>query len=262
MIAFLTFALLATSFTALAWKWELDRKIAFPWAFLMGLLGALAVALIGPDKRPFFAVLVAGLGTVVLSFVAVLALFFRDPERTPPKQEGILVSPADGIVRYIREIRHDEFPLAQKGQKEIPLREFTGSDVLSTGGIQIGIGMSLLDVHINRSPIRGTISELRRIPGAFHSLKKMTSLLENERVAVVVDGAGLKIGFVLIASRLVRRICTNIVEGQTVELGQRIGMIRFGSQVDVLIPAKSAPVIKVKAGDKVKAGESVLAAVS
>jgi phosphatidylserine decarboxylase len=262
MIAFLTFILLTTLFAALAWKWELDRKIAFPWAFLMGLIGALAVALIGPDRRPLLSVLIAGGGTAVLSFIAVLVLFFRNPERTPPKHGGIIVSPADGIVKYVQEIRQDEFPLAQKGQKEIPLREFIGSDVLSTGGIQIGIGMSLLDVHINRSPIRGTVSELRRIPGAFHSLKKMTSLLENERVAVVVDGAGLKIGFVLIASRLVRRICTSIVEGQTVELGQRIGMIRFGSQVDVLIPAKSTPVIKVQAGDKVKAGESVLAVVS
>ena len=262
MIMIIAFFLVTASFMASAWKWELDRKIAFSWALFMGLLGALTVALMrkaGNDLHPLLQLLIAWLEAAVLSFIAVLILFFRNPDRTSPAQEGILVSPADGIVKYVQEIKKNEFPFAQKNNKEIPLSEFAGSDILSDGGVQIGIGMTLLDVHINRSPIKGKISQLKRIPGSFHSLKKITSLLENERVVATVDGVGMKIGVVLIASRLVRRICTYIVEGQSVARGQRIGMIRFGSQVDVLIPMSTSLKINIRPGDKVKAGVSVLA---
>jgi phosphatidylserine decarboxylase len=243
-------------------KWELDRKIAFPWAILMGILSCTTIAMIksaGYNLLPLQFFIIAGSQAVILSLIAILILFFRNPERTPPAQECIIVSPADGIIKYIKEIHNSEFPFAIKNKNAIRLSEFVGTDIIAGNGIQIGIGMSLLDVHVNRSPIAGKISFLRRIPGAFNSLKKVNSLLENERVAVTIEGRGIKIGIVLIASRLVRRICMCLSEGKEVAIGQRIGMIRFGSQVDIILPVSRTLKINAKPGDKVKAGVSILA---
>ena len=243
-------------------KWELDKKIAFPWAVLMGMFACGTIALLksaGYNLHPLQLLFIAGSQAVILSLIAILILFFRNPERTPPAQEGIIVSPADGIIKYVKEIHNNEFPFALKNKNAIPLSEFVGTDIIAGSGIQIGIGMSLLDVHVNRSPIAGKISFLRRIPGTFNSLKKINSLLENERVTAIIEGRGIKIGIVLIASRLVRRICMYLSEGAEVDLGQRIGMIRFGSQVDIIMPVSRTLKTNVKPGDKVKAGASILA---
>jgi len=259
IVLFLTVTLILMILSA---KWELDRKIAFPWAILMGMLACTTIALIkraGYNLHPLQLFFFAGSQALILSLIAVLILFFRNPERTPPAQEGIIVSPADGIIKYVKEIHNNEFPFALKNKNTIPLSEFVGTDITVGNGIQIGIGMSLLDVHINRGPIAGKISFLRRIPGTFNSLKKINSLLENERVAAIIEGREIKIGIVLIASRLVRRICIYLTEGTEVAIGQRIGMIRFGSQVDVIMPMSRTLKINVKPGDKVKAGASILA---
>jgi phosphatidylserine decarboxylase len=262
MIFIIVFLLITIALSAMVIKWELDRKFAFPWAIFMGILSCTTIALVksaGYNLHLLQLLFIGGSQAVILSLIAVLIFFFRNPKRTPPAQDGIIISPADGIVKYVKEIHNNEFPFALKNRNAIPLSEFAGSDIITDNGIQIGIGMSLLDVHVNRSPIAGKISFLRRIPGAFNSLKKINSLLENERVAAIIEGRGIKIGIVLIASRLVRRICIDVAEGEEVNLGQRIGMIRFGSQVDVLILMSKTLKVNVKPGDKVKAGASVLA---
>ena len=262
MIYFVLFLTVALILMILSAKWELDRKIAFPWAILMGMLACTTIALIksaGNNLHPLLLFFIAGSQAVILTLITILILFFRNPERTPPAQEGIIVSPADGIIKYVNEIHNNEFPFALKKKNTIPLSEFVGTDIIAGNGIQIGIGMSLLDVHVNRSPIAGKISFLRRIPGTFNSLKKINSLLENERVAVIIEDSGIEIGIVLIASRLVRRICMYLSEGSEVAIGQRIGMIRFGSQVDIIMPLSRILKINVKPGDKVRAGASILA---
>lgn len=262
MTLIIAFLLVTVLLIALSLKWELDRKIALPWAVLMGLLASLTIALgkrAGYDLNLVHELIIAGLQALVFTLIAVLILFFRNPERMPPAQEGILVSPADGVVRYVKEVQKQEFPFALKNRNTIPLGEFTGLDILTNGGVQIGIGMSLLDVHVNRCPIAGRISHLRRIPGKFASLKKLSSVLENERVVATISGPSINVGIILIASRLVRRICTYVSEGQSVSIGQRMGMIRFGSQVDVLIPRSTALKICIKPGDKIRAGLSILA---
>jgi phosphatidylserine decarboxylase len=262
MIYGVVFFTVTLSLMILSAKWELDRKIAFPWAILMGILSCSTIALIksaGYNLHPLPLFFIAGSQAVILSLIAILILFFRNPERTPPAREDIIVSPADGIIKYVKEIHNNEFPFALKNKNTIPLSEFVGADIIAGNGIQIGIGMSLLDVHVNRSPIAGKISFLRRIPGAFNSLKNINSLLENERVAAIIEGRGIKIGIVLIASRLVRRICMYLSEGKEVAIGQRIGMIRFGSQVDIIMPVSRTLKINVKPGDNVKAGASILA---
>ena len=133
------------------------------------------------------------------------------------------------------------------------------SPVLKDSAIQIGIGLNFLDVHINRSPLNGKISLLKKIPGKFKSLKKISSLLENERAIAIIEGKDIKIGLVLIASRLVRRISTFLSEGDTIQIGQKVGMIRFGSQVDLLIPGVRSLKITTRPGERVKAGISILA---
>lgn len=262
MIYYLTFLFVVGTLIMLSIKWELDKKISVSWALIMGACACLIVAVLQAghfDISPPLQVLISASSATLLTFVAMLGLFFRDPERTPPAEQGVIVSPADGIVKYVKEIQQNEFPFALKNGRRIPLTAFTELDMIQNGGIQVGIGMSLLDVHVTRSPITGELSYLKRVPGKFKSLKNIPSLLENERVVGVIKGAATNIGIVLIASRLVRRIVMKLKEGQSVVIGQRIGMIRFGSQVDILIPQNASLKITVKPGEKVRAGETIIA---
>lgn len=248
--------------SALAFKWELEKKIAIPWSILMSILACLTLLLLNKSSFHLHIVIkliIVMFQSVLLSGIAILILFFRDPERIPPVEDGVILSPADGKIKYVKKIQNGEFPFVLKDNKTIPLSEFTEKEFIKKGGIQIGIGLSLMDIHVNRSPVSGTISFLKRIPGKFHSLKKISSLLENERVMAIVDGGTIKIGLVLIASRLVRRISIYLNEGEHAQIGQRIGIIRFGSQVDILLPNINTLRIDTKPGEKVKAGVSVLA---
>ena len=119
--------------------------------------------------------------------------------------------------------------------------------------------MNFLNVHVNRTPLSGTIRKIRRIPGEFRSLKHLSSLLENERVCTLIDGKDISICVVQIASRLVRRITSYFQENDACRIGDRIGMIRFGSQVDLLIPETAGLKVLVKVGDEINAGETVVA---
>jgi len=126
-------------------------------------------------------------------------------------------------------------------------------------GVLIGIAMNFLNVHVNRSPLSGTIRTIHRIPGEFRSLKHLPSLLENERVCTLIEGEQITVCVVQIASRLVRRITSYLNEGDFCAAGQRIGMIKFGSQVDLLIPHSEDLKVLVQPGVQLKAGETVIA---
>ena len=262
MIYIAFFLVLVFLLIALAFKWELYMNIAIPWSVLMGVLACLTLYLINESSfhlHTIIKLMIGAFQAVFLSVIAILILFFRDPERIPPEEDRVILSPADGRVKYVKKIQNGEFPFALKGKKPIPLTELTEMEIIEDSGIQIGIVLNLMDIHVNRSPINGTISFLKRIPGKFRSLKKISSLLENERAIAIVKGDTIKIGLVLIASRLVRRISIYLNEGEDIHIGQRIGMIRFGSQVEILIPNKSTLRINAKPGEKVKAGISILA---
>jgi phosphatidylserine decarboxylase len=211
-----------------------------------------------PDLSVFFRLLISTIVPVIISLLTSAYFFFRDPERTPPRKNNVILSPADGKVIYINEINNGDFPIALKGKNKIPLSEFTGEDFISGKGIQIGIAMSFIHVHVNRSPIEGKISKIRKVPGEFKSLKHINSLLENERVFTQINSKNLRIGIVQIASRLVRRIESYKKENDNVEIGERIGIIKFGSQVDLLIDNPDVRV-KIEIGDELKAGFSILA---
>ena len=191
---------------------------------------------------------------------SVLALrFFRDPERIPTEGDNNIISPADGRVIYIKYIHEGEFPFATKHCRIIPLADFIPHQGFLSRGVQIGISMNFLDVHVNRCPISGVVDTVKRVTGRFSSLKNIESLLENERVFTIIDGQRFKVGIVQIASRLVRRIVYYLQEGDTCKVGQRMGMIRFGSQVDLLIPDTKGLCIQIKIGQVVRAGTTVIA---
>jgi phosphatidylserine decarboxylase len=242
-------------------KWEIDRRVTLSTGGVIGLVSGLCVA--GLVKAyPLRWWQMVGL-EVGLSMAFALALllwrFYRDPERQPPEDDRLILSPADGQVIYIKEIEEGEIPWAEKHGRLFSLGEFIQADVLPQGGYLIGIAMNYLDVHVNRAPIGGRISLLKHIHGLFLSLKHREAILQHERVLTVIDNGQFKVGMVQIASRLVRNIVSYFQEGQDVQSGARIGVIRFGSQVDVILPQLAALRLQVMPGDKVKAGVSIIA---
>ncbi|ETW98428.1 MAG: hypothetical protein ETSY1_18760 [Candidatus Entotheonella factor] len=196
---------------------------------------------------------------MVLAMSLLLWRFFRDPERRIPTEAGAIVSPADGTVIYVKPIREGQIPWAEKQGRTFSLAEFVQADVLPQGGVLIGIAMNYLDVHVNRSPMAGRIRLLRHIKGLFLSLKRREAILENERVLTIIDNGRFQIGVVQIASRLVRKIVPYVREGAHLQRGERLGMIRFGSQVDVVLPQLPELQIAVTPGMKLQAGTSILA---
>jgi phosphatidylserine decarboxylase len=187
---------------------------------------------------------------MVLS-VGVFA-FFRDPERVVPQTESAIVSPADGLVTQIAEV---EPPL------ELQIEDGSGFAGLSRGPVtRISIFMSVFDVHINRAPVAGTVRRVVYIPGRFISADLDKASEENERQHILIERTdGLKLGFTQIAGLLARRIVPFVKPGDIVAKGQRVGLIRFGSRVDVYLPAGTDA--KVMIGQTVIAGETVLAEV-
>lgn len=164
--------------------------------------------------------------------------FFRDPSRSVPSGLGIVVSPGDGHVTETAKIATPEGPRQR-----------------------ISIFLSVFDVHVNRSPIGGVISHVHYQKGEFLNAMNPASAERNEQNSVTVRGQGADLGFEItfkqIAGLIARRIVFRFTEGQVVERGQRVGLIKFGSRVDVLLPA--AAVLRVKVGERVKGGASVLA---
>lgn len=261
LIALLAGSLVFAIIFAAGRKWELKIRHYLPWSILIAMLVASTTYWLSyrfPDFPSLViaaSILVVGLG---VSIGTMLFFFFRDPDRGSPHRQDWIMSPADGTVIYVKEIHHSRFPFAVKNGNEIPLKEFTTVDLIPDRGIQIGIAMNYLNVHVNRSPIAGTITMLKPIPGLFASLKHIESLLENERVLMVFENESLKVGIVQIASRLVRRIVPFVKAGQVVQQGERVGRITFGSQVDLLVPYHESLRVCVQVGDEVSAGTSQL----
>ncbi|AUW59039.1 phosphatidylserine decarboxylase family protein [Sphingobium sp. SCG-1] len=171
--------------------------------------------------------------------------FFRDPIRATPQDDSLLVAPADGLVTLI--------------QRVTPPREMAGPQGLGdTPMIRVSIFMSVFDVHINRTPISGSIKNVIYISGKFLNADLDKASEDNERQHILVERAdGLRIGFTQIAGLVARRIVPFVKPGDVVAAGQRIGLIRFGSRVDVYLPEGTMP--RVVLGQRTVAGETVLA---
>jgi phosphatidylserine decarboxylase len=217
---------------------------------------------IHPEGRKFGLVTV-GIGLVALLLFGwtwvgwpILALslgvfaFFRDPERVVPHNDRAIVAPADGLVTLITSVEPPE---------ELRIDDGSGEAGLPDGNVmRISIFMSVFDVHINRAPVAGIIRRLVYIPGKFLDAGLDKASEENERQHILIERAdGTKIGFTQIAGLVARRIIPFVKAGDTVGAGQRVGLIRFGSRVDVYLPAGTDP--KVLMGQRIVAGETVLA---
>ena len=185
-------------------------------------------------------------GWLLLGLTLFILAFFRNPKRASPAGGGLILSPADGLVSQIAEV-------------SLP-RHLVGEGALEPGtALRISVFMSVFDVHINRTPIAGTITRMAYVPGAFLNADLDKASEENERQYFLVEGAdGTKVGFTQIAGLIARRIIGFVREGSIVGTGQRIGLIRFGSRVDVFLPAGFQP--QVVKGQRAVAGETVLAA--
>ncbi len=242
-------------------KWELNKKLTFPFISLIGLSGGLIVYFINTkiELEFYLKIMMIFVIIIILAFSLLLWRFFRDPERIPPNLENIILSPADGTVIYIKMIENGKVPFSEKNGRKFSLKDLTSSENIPDEGYLIGIAMSFLDVHINRTPIDGKIEYLKHIKGLFISLKHKKAVLENERVFTAFQNQAVRIGVVQIASRLVRKIVPFVKEGDEVKIGERFGIIKFGSQVDVIIPRYEKMVIKVKINQYVKAGLTILA---
>jgi len=181
----------------------------------------------------------------LIGVTAWVAAFFRDPIRSVPQGQGLIVSPADGLVTMIEEVE--------------PPFELGGEGGLPPGPcMRVSIFMSVFDVHINRAPISGAISRVVYIAGKFLNASLDKASEENERQHFLMTGAdGTIIGFTQIAGLVARRIVPFVRTGDVVSVGTRIGLIRFGSRVDVYLPAGTAP--KVALGQRSIAGETILA---
>ncbi len=184
----------------------------------------------------------AVLAWLTVPWVAVLPLvlaafflwFFRDPERAIPAQAGALVAPADGKVTDISALEVEGVPRKR-----------------------ISIFLNVFDVHVNRSPIAGTIRKIEYRTGSFHNAMGAASSEMNEQNIVTVEGEGHMVVFKQIAGLLARRIVFHKKVGDQVERGERVGMIKFGSRTDVIFPAEAE--VTVRLGEHVAGGETVLA---
>ena len=193
----------------------------------------------------FFIFLPQLFGWLGVAITAWVLLFFRDPIRTTPRAPGMIVAPADGLVTLIVQVP--------------PPRELIGEGALGAEPVtRVSIFMSVFDVHINRAPIGGTISRVVYISGKFLNADLDKASEENERQHILVEDAnGMKIGFTQIAGLVARRIVPFVKPGDIIAAGQRVGLIRFGSRVDVYLPAGTSP--QVLLGQRTIAGETVLA---
>ena len=182
------------------------------------------------------------LGWLLIGLTIWVAAFFRDPVRTTPIDPKLIVAPADGLVTMIAAV-----PAPTQLREQLGDGEFT----------RVSIFMSVFDVHINRSPIAGRIRKISYVPGKFLNADLDKASEDNERQHFLVEGPdGLKIGFTQIAGLVARRILAFVKEGDAVAAGERVGLIRFGSRVDVDLPAGTGP--RVLLGQRTLAGETVL----
>lgn len=201
------------------------------WPFIAAFL--LAALILGLIWSP--------LGWIGLVLSLWCVYFFRDPPRVTPVQEGLIISPADGLVQRIARV-------TPPAELELGSEERT----------RISIFLNVFDVHVNRIPIDGTVSTLHYHPGKFLNASLDKASEDNERQLVTVTMKdGQKIGFVQIAGLVARRIICDLKQDQAVKAGERFGLIRFGSRADVYLPEGSAPL--VIEGQRVIGGETVLA---
>jgi len=195
------------------------------------LILALVASLIWPGLHTF---LPAGLLTTLF---ALLLYFFRDPERTSPAGEGVFLAPADGRVVEVKQVHEPRF--------------------LQGEGLKIGIFMSLLDVHVNRVPVEGQVVLVEHVPGQFLQAFRPEASEVNEHNLVGLESRHGRVLVKQVAGIMARRVVCWVRPGQKVQAGDRLGVVKFGSRVDLYLPPGAASAVRV--GDRARGGVTVIA---
>jgi len=201
---------------------------------IVAALITVSIIFIGSDILKYLLIIFS------ILLLAFTFYFFRDPERTTPQGENIIIAPADGKIIFVKEVFEDKF--------------------LKSDAVQVSIFMSPLNVHINRFPVSGQIEYFEHIPGKYLVAFEDKASKANERTLIGVDNGKFKLLFKQIAGFIARRIVADLRVGMKTTAGERFGMIKFGSRVDVIMPKNA--VIKIKVNDTVKAGETILAEIN
>lgn len=180
--------------------------------------------------------ILSGITVLFLAITLFIAFFFRDPERKITQEENIIFAPADGKI--------------------VELIPFSENSFINSSGTKVSIFLSLWDVHINRNPISGVVGYSKYTPGRFNPAYKEKASLENEQNELGMENEKIKLVLKQIAGTIARRIVCRIKEGDKIIAGQRFGMIKFGSRIELFLPEKVK--ILVKLNQKVKAGKTVI----
>jgi phosphatidylserine decarboxylase len=204
------------------------HKEGYPFVLIAAVLAFLLGSLWSP------------LGWIGAMITAWICYFFRDPPRVTPVRDGLVVSPADGRISLIT----TAVPPAELDLPQEPMR-------------RVSVFMNVFDCHVNRAPVSGKITQIVYTPGLFLNAELDKASEDNERSALVLDADGTRIGVVQIAGLVARRIVSFVKEGDTLGAGERFGLIRFGSRVDVFLPLDTQ--VLVGPGQVAVAGETVLA---
>lgn len=207
--------------------------------------------------RVFIALGIGEIFVIAVGYAITMIRFWHTPTRKVTASENEIVSPADGNVIYIKKIEPGETPVSIKNGMINEIAELTKTDLLSSPCWLIGINMTPWDVHKNCSPIDGNIVLNKHTNGSFLSLKNFNAITQNERNTYVIKGNGYSVGVIQIASKGVRRIDSYVSADSTINKGSWLGMIRFGSQVDVILPYDCD--IKIKLGQQIYAAKTIIA---
>jgi phosphatidylserine decarboxylase len=197
------------------------------WPFILPLAAVTVLCFLSGWKH---------MGYVALALSLFVLFFFRDPERTIPEGKGVVVSPADGKVIVIKDIYEPDY--------------------LKQDVKQISIFLSVFNVHVNRTPIGGTIEAVKYNPGKFLVASADKASLDNEQTGMVISDGKNKVLVKQIAGLIARRIVCYAKTGDTVKVGERYGLIRFGSRVDLFLPKNTDLMVKV--GDRIKGARDVI----
>lgn len=204
------------------------------WVIVAPLAGVLALALMMMQwiPNPIWMPLAGISGLLGL----MIGFFFRDPDRTIPAGDGLILSAGDGRVVAIEDMDHEQF--------------------IGGRAIQISVFLSILNVHVNRIPLSGTVRFRRHVRGSYRLAHKDAASLDNEQMVLGVESDAGRIVVKQIVGFIARRIVCHVQEGDSVQAGQKFGLIRFGSRVDVILPHHAT--VTAKIGDRVKGGETIL----
>lgn len=241
-------------------KGGFNRKYLYTDNLLLGFSGSLLSLLIYYTiSIPYWILVpfISGAILLVLFVLLFLYRFFRNPIREIPGGPDDIVSGADGRIIYIKELEVNQIPVTIKKMRISGINEITKTEILRQPCYLIGIAMTLFDVHMNRAPIHGTITLVKHTDGTAIGLNTPSSTITNERNTVVIEREdGVMAGIVQIAARGVSRCIVMEEVGAKVTRGQIIGKIRWGSQLDMIIPRNCE--ILVREGEQVFAGSTII----